>query len=139
MDPKSIQSREQSVQLPKMAQDGAHEWFPSMMVTPLDTFLGPPLEPKNHQNSTFCGNGCAKERVFMDFCSQYWFSPCFKQFFGRCFMKHRWKIRRIFSQPHAFFSSWRPSRNIVFYISNASLFFDVFLSFVFFTGQMVKK
>ena len=51
MSPKWIQNKKKGVQITKMAQDGAHEWLPSMIVHPFGDFLGPPGEAKNHQKS----------------------------------------------------------------------------------------
>ena len=77
MDPKWIQNRKKGVQITKMAQDGAHEWFPSMIGHPFDTFLGPPGEAKNHQKSTFSPKSRPRERFFIDFCSEWRFSRFF--------------------------------------------------------------
>ena len=76
MDPKWMQNREKGVQMTKMAQDGAHERLPSMIVHPFSDFLGPPWEAKNHQKSTFSQKSRPRERfssifaaniVFLDF------------------------------------------------------------------------
>ena len=50
MDPKWTQNREKSVHLTKMAQDGAHEWLPLMIVHPFGDFWPPQGNPKIAKN-----------------------------------------------------------------------------------------
>ena len=80
MDPKWMQNREKGVQMTKMAQDGAHERLPSMIVHPFSDFLGPPWEAKNHQKSTFSQKSRPRERFFIDFCSERRFPRFFDGF-----------------------------------------------------------
>ena len=88
MHAKWSQNREKIIQLPKLAPGGAHEWLPSMKVAPLDTFLDPPWDPKNHQKSIFREKGCSKERFSINFCSKSVFS-CFCD---RFLVDFSWKI-----------------------------------------------
>ena len=53
----------------------ATRWLPrppsSTMVTPLDTFLGPPWDPKNHEKSFFFSQKSRPRKcVFINFCSE---------------------------------------------------------------------
>ena len=80
IDSKWTQNRETGVHLTKMAQDGAHEWLPSMIGQPFGDFLGPPGEAKNHQKSTFSQKSRPRERFFIDFCSECRFPRFFTSF-----------------------------------------------------------
>jgi hypothetical protein len=57
----------------------------------------------------------------------------FCMIFRRFFSKNRWKINEkndaFFSYRRLFFSTWRPSRNTVFYNTKATFSFFAFLRF----------
>ena len=68
------------------------------------------------------------------------FSSIFRLIFSRFWMKNRWKKTCFFQAPLAFFPTWRPSRNIVFYDTKA--IFSCFAILLFFLkniGKMTPK
>ena len=76
---------------------------------------------------------------FVDFCARSWF-PRFLHDFSSIFleksMKNQWKKRCVFSYRRLFFSTWRPSRNSVFYHTKAT--FSVFAFLCFFLKKRQK-
>ena len=57
------------------------------------------------------------------------FSSIFRLIFSRFWMKNRWKQTCFFQVPLAFFPTWRPSQNTVFYNTKATFSFSAFLRF----------
>ena len=64
------------------------------------------------------------------------FSSIFRLIFSRFWMKNRWKKTCFFQAPLAFFPTWRPSRNTVFYDTKATFSFFEFLIFF---KKLMKK
>ena len=84
------------------------------------------------KNRFFAKKPAFRTCFFVDFCAQSWF-PRFLHDFPSIFleksMKNQWKKRCVFSHRRLFFSTWRPSRNAVFYNTKATFSFFAFLRF----------
>ena len=74
--------------------------------------------------------------LFHRFLQRMSFSSIFRLIFSRFWMKNRWKKTCFFQAPLAFFPTWRPSRNTVFYDTKATFSFFEFLIFF---KKMMKK
>ena len=135
MDPKWIQNREKGVQMTKMAQDGVHEWSGSMMRHPGHIF-GSPWGAQKSPKIDFFPKKPSQGALFHRFLQRMSFSSIFRLIFSRFWMKNQWKKACFFQAPRAFFPTWRPSRNTVFYDTKATFSFFEFLIFF---KKLMKK
>ena len=88
--------------------------------------------PKFAKNRFFAKKRRSDRAFSSIFCAQSWF-PRFLHDFPSIFleksMKNQSKKRWVFSHHRVFFSTWRPSRNTIFYNAKATFSFFAFLRF----------
>ena len=91
--------------------------------------FGSPLGAQKSPKIDFFPKKPSQEALFHRFLLRMSFSSIFRLIFSRFWMKNRWKKAWFFQVPLAFFPTWRPSRNTVFYNTKATFSFFEFLIF----------
>ena len=99
--------------------------------------FGYPLGAQKSPKIDFFPKKPCQGALFYRFLLRTSFSSIFWWIFGRFWMKNRWKKTCFFQAPLAFFPTWRPSRNTVFYDTKATFSFFEFLFFFF--EKLMKK
>ena len=98
--------------------------------------FGSPLGAQKSPKIDFFPKKPSQGALFYRFLQRTSFSSIFWWIFGRFWMKNQWKKTCFFQAPLAFFPTWRPSRNTVFYDTKATFSFFEFL--IFFKKSMKK-
>ena len=101
--------------------------------TIFELFWGPPNRPK----IDLWIHKMARSRFFIDFYGVLVLAQFFEPIWDRFFMKNRCFFQCDFPKFLLFFSTWRPSRNTVIYVSKPTFSFFVFLFF--FRRKIAKK
>ena len=103
--------------------------FWSLLLSHFWSILGAGWGPKIDPKSTCGPTKCSGYRFLSDFYGVLRLAHVLDWIWGRFLMKIRCFFHRFFSQLVAFFSSWRPLRNTVIYISKATFSFFHFFIF----------
>ena len=98
--------------------------------------FGSPLGAQKSPKIDFFPKKPSQGALFYRFLQRTSFSSIFWWIFGRFWMKNQWKKTCFFQAPLAFFPTWRPSRNTVFYDTKATFSFFEFLIFF---KKLMKK
>ena len=98
--------------------------------------FGSPLGAQKSPKIDFFPKKPSQGALFHRFLLRMSFSSIFRLIFSRFWMKNRWKNTCFFQAPLAFFPTWRPSRNTVFYDTKATFSFFEFLIFF---KKLMKK
>ena len=98
--------------------------------------FGSPLGAQKSPKIDFFPKKPSQGALFHRFLVRMSFSSIFRLIFSRFWMKNRWKKTCFFQAPLAFFPTWRPSRNTVFYDTKATF---SFFEFLFFFKKLMKK
>ena len=98
--------------------------------------FGSPLGAQKSPKIDFFPKKPSQGALFHRFLQRTSFSSIFWWIFGRFWMKNQWKKTCFFQAPLAFFPTWRPSRNTVFYDTKATFSFFEFLIFF---KKLMKK
>ena len=93
--------------------------------TIFELFWGPPNRPK----IDLWIHKMARQHFFIDFYGILVLVRFFDPIWGRFFMKNRCFFQCDFPKFLLFFSTWRPSRNTVIYVSKPTFSFFVFFIF----------
>ena len=91
--------------------------------------FGYPLGAQKSPKIDFFPKKPSQGVLFHRFLVRMSFSSIFRLICIRFWMKNRWKKTCFFHAPLAFFPTWRPSRNTVFYDAKATFSFFEFLFF----------
>ena len=106
------------------------------MIVTLWAIFGSSLGAQKSPKIDFFAKKLSRGALFHRFLQRVPFSLIFWWTFSRFWMKNQWKKTCIFQPPLAFFPTWRPSRNTVFYDMKAT---SSFFEFLFFFKKMPKK
>ena len=135
--PNDSQNQKKMGLAPKMVPSWFQEGVLSMSPAPLGGFLGPLGVPKIDQKIDFLRKWGSQGSHFIDF----WGNPHCHQLFHRFILdfwpKNRCFFDRCFLILLRFFSTWRPSQNIVIYISKWT--FSIFVFLVIFRKHTKKN
>ena len=99
------------------------------VTTPWGTIFGLLWGSQNRPKIDLWIHKMARSRFFIDFYGVLVLAQFFDPIWGRFFMKNRCFFQCDFPKFLLFFSTWRPSRNTVIYVSKPT--FSLFVFFIF--------
>ena len=114
---KQSQNRKKCSLAPKMLPGWFQERSGARVRRPKSSILGSPWGPQIDQKSTCGPPKCGRSYFLSDFYSMLCLAQFSDSIWGRIFMKNQCFFQCDFPEILSFFSTWRPSRNIVIYVS----------------------